>query len=79
MGEGQTSLYTGSKSESVACPGEQRGAVSDDPVGCAVEVEDRKGGVRGLGRDQGVDWGGRNDALVEEWDAKEGAGNGREE
>lgn len=75
----ETTLDSWGDSKGVASPCEEGVPLSDLPIGCTIEVENREGGIRRFGGDQGSDGRGRGDALVEEGHAKEGVAEGGEE
>ena len=63
----------------VTGPGKESIPLSDHPVKATIKVDNREGGERGLGRDQGCVGSGRSDFLVEERNAECGAAEGFED
>ena len=79
MGETQGGVDLRLDGKGVAGPGKKSIPLSDHPVKATIKVDNREGGERGLGRDQGCVGSGRSDFLVEEGNAKGGTAEGFED
>jgi hypothetical protein len=65
--------------KSVTSPSEKSISLGDHPVKATIEVDNREGGQRRLGRDQSGIGSSRSDFLVEEGNAKGGTAEGFED